>query len=106
ARTLLLEKQYDAAEPLVREAVALFEKEHPDDQRRFYWVSLLGAVLFGQKKYAEAEPLLLQGYEGMKQREATLVDVEKRRIAETAERVVGFYESTNQPEKARAWRER
>src|SRR5262249_51139009 len=62
ARTLLLKKQYDAAEPFAQEAVEFWEKEKPDNYRRFYWVSLLGAVLFGQEKYVEAEPLLLQGY--------------------------------------------
>ncbi len=106
SRTLLLKGQYGAAEPLVREAIALWEIAQPDDQRRFYWVSLLGAVLFGQNKYAEAEPLLLQGYEGMKQREATLGGDERRRLIETGERVVRFYEVTNQPEKAREWREK
>ena len=54
----------------------------------------------------EAEPLLLQGYEGMKCREALLLAIWKRRMAETGERVVHFYEATNQPEKAREWRER
>ena len=34
--------------------------------------SLLGGALLGQKKYADAEPLLLPGYEGMKQRETTI----------------------------------
>ena len=29
-------------------------------------MSLLGAALAGQKKYAEAEPLLIGGYEGLK----------------------------------------
>jgi len=33
---------------------------------------MLGGSLLGQKKYAEAEPLLLSGYEGMKQREVKI----------------------------------
>jgi hypothetical protein len=37
----------------------------PDDWQRFRAESLLGASLAGQKKYAEAEPLLLEGYRGM-----------------------------------------
>jgi serine/threonine protein kinase len=106
ARTLLLKKQYRAAEPFVREAVAIWEKEVPNDQKRFYWLSLLGAVLLGQEKYEEAEPLLLQGYRGMKQREATMPANEKRRIIETGERLVHFYKVTNQPEKARTWRQK
>jgi hypothetical protein len=34
--------------------------------------SLLGGALLGQKKYAEAEPLLVKGYEGLKTREKTI----------------------------------
>src|SRR5205807_1503229 len=104
ALNLLLQQKYAEAEPLVREAVAIFEKQRPEDPRRFYWVSLLGAVLVGQRKYTEAEPLLLQGYEGMKQREPTTVAGERRRLTEAGEWVVRFYEATNQPEKARMWR--
>jgi len=33
---------------------------------------MLGEALLLQKKYTEAEPLLLQGYEGMKLREAMI----------------------------------
>ena len=38
----------------------------------FHTRSLLGGALLGQKKYADAEPLLTTGYEGMKQREQTM----------------------------------
>src|SRR5262249_34693339 len=105
-RNLLLQEQYAEAEPLVREAVAIFEKHRRDWHRRFYWVSLLGAVLFGQGKHAEAEPLLLQGYTGMKRFEAVLPASERSKLAETGERLVRFYEVTGQPEKTRAWREK
>jgi serine/threonine protein kinase len=105
ARTLLLQERYAEAEPLFREALEIFEKEEPQNQRRFYWMSQLGAVLLGQQRYAQAESLLLQGYEGMKQREAILPANEKPRLAEAGERLVCFYEMTNQSEKARAWRQ-
>jgi hypothetical protein len=36
-----------------------------DDWQRFRAESLLGASLARQKKYFEAEPLLLEGYQGM-----------------------------------------
>ena len=44
----------------------------PDSWNRYHCQSLLGASLAGQKKFAEAEPLLIAGYEGMVQREATI----------------------------------
>jgi hypothetical protein len=109
ALNLLLRQQYAEAEPLVREAVTSFEQHRFNDAnaaRRFYWVSLLGAVLSGQERYAEAEPLLLEGYEGMKQREAIMHASERRRLAEAGERIVRFYETTGQPEQASAWREK
>jgi hypothetical protein len=40
-------------------------KEPPDSWQRFRAESLLGAALAGEKKYAEAEPLLTAGYQGM-----------------------------------------
>lgn len=53
------------SEPLAREAVEMDQKKQPDDWQRFRAESLLGASLAGQKKYSEAEPLLLEGYQGM-----------------------------------------
>ena len=41
------------------------KRVQPDDWQRFRAESLLGASLAGEKKYAEAEPLLLEGYQGM-----------------------------------------
>ena len=69
-------------------------------------MSLLGAALLGQKKYTEAEPLLLQGYEGLKEWERTLGAPWNWRVTEAAQHLVDFYEATNQPEKARVWREK
>jgi hypothetical protein len=47
----------------------------------------------GQKKYAEAEPLLLAGYEGMKKREATIPPQGMDRLPEAALRLVQLYEA-------------
>ena len=52
--------------PLIR------EKSQPDLWSTFNKQSLLSGALLGQKKYAEAEPLLLSGDEGMKQRAKTI----------------------------------
>ena len=57
---------------MLRECLAIRVKKQPDAWSTFNTQSKLGGVLLGQKKYADAEPLLLQGYEGMKQREAKI----------------------------------
>ena len=58
----------------------------------------------GQKKYAGAEPLLLQGCKGMLQREMKIAAYDKKRLTEALERLVRLYEATNQPDKAGSWR--
>jgi len=105
---VLLQSRPAEAEALAREALALAEKCQTTEYewRRPYVMNLLGGTLLAQKKYADAETFLLQGYRGMKQAEATMPAQWRFRLTEAGERVVRYYEETNQPEKARAWRER
>jgi hypothetical protein len=49
---------------LAREIIEKDRKTRPDNWQTFRAESLLGASLAGQKKYAKAEPLLLEGYRG------------------------------------------
>jgi serine/threonine protein kinase len=100
ALNLLLQERYDEAEPFAREAVAMNRTAHNQFP---YWVSVLGAVLLGQKKYAEAEPLLLKGYEGY-EKQAEVYFTAKKRTAQVGGWIVRLYEATDQPEKAREWR--
>ncbi len=60
--------KFEGAESAARESVTIRQKEMPDHWLLFNSKSLLGASLAGQKKYAEAEPLLLEGYAGIKSR--------------------------------------
>ena len=66
----------------------------------------LGAALLGQKKYSEAEPLLLAGYQGMKEREATMPQPSKVRLIASLKWVVQLYEATGNEDKAKEWREK
>ena len=58
----------------------------------------------GQKKYAEAEPLLISGYEGMKAREAKVPAQSKARLPEAIGRIVQFYEAVGNVDGAARWR--
>ena len=60
--------------------------------------------MLGQQKYAEAEPLLLAGYVGMKQREAKIRAQGKVRLTEALERLVQLYDAWGKPEQAEQWR--
>ena len=65
---LLNQRKWVEAEDVLREAVAIRAADNRDDWYTFQYRSQLGASLVGQRKYADAEPLLVQGYEGMKAR--------------------------------------
>jgi eukaryotic-like serine/threonine-protein kinase len=69
-------------------------------------MSLLGATLLSQGRYAEAEPLVVTGYEGIKAREAKIPALSKPALARAAERVVGLYEAWGKPKQAKAWKEK
>jgi non-specific serine/threonine protein kinase/serine/threonine-protein kinase len=51
-----------------------------------------------------AEPLLVQGYEGMKPRAAKIPIEGKPRLAETLERLVQLYDGWGKPDQAKRWR--
>ena len=63
---------------------------------------LLGDCLASGQKYADAEPLLRQGYEGMKQARPRSPDT-KDRLTEAVERLVQLYEATGKPAEAAEW---
>jgi hypothetical protein len=93
------------AEAVLRECLAIREKTQPDRWSTFDARSMLGGSLLGEGKYAEAEPLIVSGYEGMKAREAQLPTTTTRhRLARAAERIVRLYEAWGKPEEATEWR--
>jgi serine/threonine protein kinase len=108
SRINLRQKKYVAAEAAVREALTILEQDAADHPfGRYVHMSLLGGALLGQGKHSEAEPLLLKGYEGLAERESIYGPPRVNwRFTEAIERIVWLYEATNQPEKARVWREK
>jgi Flp pilus assembly protein TadD len=105
-KALLEAGKFSEAEPLAHECVALREKLIPDEWFTFNARSMLGGCLLGQKKFAAAEPVLLSGYEGLKQREDKISAAGKLRPKEAAERIVQFYEVTGQRAKAAEWKKK
>jgi eukaryotic-like serine/threonine-protein kinase len=105
-KALLEEKKFTQAEPMARECLAIREKKLPDDWRTFNARSMLGGSLLGQKKYADAEPLLLSGYEGMKQREGNIPLEGKVRLSDALQRLVQLYQATKRPDQAAEWKQK
>jgi serine/threonine protein kinase/tetratricopeptide (TPR) repeat protein len=103
-RNLLQQQKWTDGEPILRECLAIREKKLADDWTTFNTKSMLGGALLGQKKYAEAEPLLLAGYEGMKARDAKIPSQGRPRVAAALERLVQLYEATGKKDDAARWR--
>jgi hypothetical protein len=101
---LLRQGRYTDAEGVLRQCLAIRTKQIPDTWLTFNTRAQLGGALLGQKKYAEAGPLLLEGYQGMKKREATIPAAAKVRLIEALERLVQLDEATNNPARAAQWR--
>jgi len=102
-QTLLKADRPAEAELVLRESLAIREKKDPDGWSTFNTRSKLGAALLGQKKYTEAEPLLLQGYHGMKQRSAKIPPQGKARLVEALEYLVQMYEAIGKKDEAAKW---
>jgi serine/threonine protein kinase/tetratricopeptide (TPR) repeat protein len=105
ARAYLGDKP-EQAEPLLRQTVAILSKKDPDNWQSFDVQSMLGASLLGQKKYAEAEPFLLAGYDGMKARQAKIPGPSQKRLAAAGARIVALYGAWGKPDKALEWRKK
>jgi len=98
--------KFAQSEPLAREAMQFNRKNEPDDWQGFRAESLLGASLAGQKKYAEAEPLLLEGYRGMLARKDRIAVPDRYHLDRAREWIVRLYQAWGKPEKAAEWMEK
>lgn len=105
--SLLRAGAFAEAEPLLRECLDFREKSAGKDQwNTFHMMSMLGGALMGQKRYAEAERLLLAAYEGMRTREKLMHPLSKTFYIEAQERLPRLYDAWNKPEEAARWREK
>ncbi len=110
AANLLHQKKWADAEAVAQESLEIGRQKEPDAWGTFHAQSLLGAALSGQKRYADAEPLLLQGYQGMKSREASILKPSraskptKSPLIEASERLVELYEGWGKEAEAARWR--
>jgi serine/threonine protein kinase/tetratricopeptide (TPR) repeat protein len=104
ADILLTEGKFAEVDPPARECLAIREKKLPEDWRTYNMRSFLGRGLLGQQKYEEAQPMLLSGYEGMKQRDLKIPFGDKKRLKEAIEALVQLYEAQARSDQAAEWK--
>ncbi len=103
-QNLVRQRKFAQAEPLLRQALAYREKGDRDDWHYFRAQIFLGAALAGLRQYSEAEPLLLNGYEGMRQRSSRMPAEQRKWIRFSDEQIVDMYSQWSKPEEAAKWR--
>jgi tetratricopeptide (TPR) repeat protein len=105
-RNLIKQSRFGEAEPLLRSALAICEKG-PEDWDFAHTRYLLGTALLGLQKYADAEPLLLKGYEGLTQyRPKSFEPSRDRFLLEAIDRIVQLYDAWGKADRAAEWRVR
>jgi tetratricopeptide (TPR) repeat protein len=104
ANMLRVERHADA-ERLLRECLAIRQSKQPLAWSTYRAESMLGEALAGLRKHAQAEPVLLRAYEGLKTREREIPPLRARHHVELARaRIVKLYDTWGRPEQAALWR--
>jgi tetratricopeptide (TPR) repeat protein len=98
------QQRYLDAERLAGGALAEQQTTNPSDWKRYRSESVLGASLAGQRKFGEAEPLLLSGYQGMLAAQATIPSQRLWELREGGRRIVAYYLDAGMRDKAKEWR--
>jgi tetratricopeptide (TPR) repeat protein len=106
ARVLQRQGKLNEAEAMARECLGVHEKQLANHWRTWSTRSLLGDILLGEKNYAAAEPLLVSGYEGMRQLGNRVTAAGKLGQKETLQRLVQLYETTGRTDKAAEWKQK
>jgi len=96
--------KFTQSEPLAHEALTIDREVQPRDWQGYRAESLLGASLAGQKKFAEAEPLLLEGYQGMLTRIHQMAVPDRYHLDLARKWIIQLYQDWGKPEKAGEWK--
>ncbi len=103
-RVLLRERQWTKAEAELREILRAQEPTASETGQRHNYQALLGKSLAGQRRFVEAEPLLLAGYQGMIQRRAKAPADATSEFEETGQWIVELYQGWGKLDKAAEWK--
>ncbi|MCX7663946.1 MAG: tetratricopeptide repeat protein [Gemmataceae bacterium] len=95
--------KWSEAETTYREAAELVVRIDPDLWTNWLIKARIGETLLEQKKYTDAEKLLLEGYEGLKKREAKIPKSQDHHLPETAKALIKLYKAMEKPDEVKKW---
>jgi hypothetical protein len=104
----LQQKMPAEAQRTLQETADILRRTAPNSWDRHNVESMLGASLAAQKKFDQAEPLLVSGYEGMarNQRAPNTPTNARFTLEQAADAVVQLYADWKKPEKEAEWKQR
>jgi serine/threonine protein kinase len=102
-RAALALKKYAEAEDVLRQSLAIFVATMPNDWQAFNMRCYVGEAMLGQDKLAEAEAILVEGYEGLFARRASIPPGNTARVRVVAEQLKQLAEKRNAPEDIERW---
>ena len=88
------------AETLLRDVLAIREQKIPNTWQAANAKALVGIALAGQKRDAEAEPLLTAGYDGLKAHRKDIPPQGAENLPRAGRALALLYERTGRAEKA------
>jgi hypothetical protein len=79
------------------------DKTPNDSWMRYFAQMVFGAALTGEKKYAEAEKALLEGYQALEERSASIPANSGSALETAGTWIVELYTAWGKPERAAEW---
>jgi hypothetical protein len=104
ATVYIEQDKFADAEPLARDARGTERKIQPDLWPRYRAETVLGESLAGQRKFAEAEPLIVEGFKGMLARKERIAVPDQYHLDRAREWLVRLYAAWGKPAKVAEWR--
>jgi eukaryotic-like serine/threonine-protein kinase len=105
-RAQLEQAKYAEAEATLRTTSDLYRSTGAESWQRYNCESLLGRTLAGEKKFAEAEPLELAGYQGMTQHAGFIPAPQRYLLREAETAIPHLYHEWGKPQDAQHWKEK
>ena len=97
-------RRYAQAERALRNALRLYDQTGVRGWQRAATSVLLGRSLLGQRRYAAAEPPLLEGYRALVAQRDEIPADEQKILADTRADLHRLYQEWGHPEKASQWK--